>query len=264
MFPSFVLFGKTIGMYSIMALIGYFCAGIYLVVKTKQRNVDENDIIDLLLWCGLSGVIGAHFLYGLIDYKNFIWFITNLSRLTSYQDILDSGSNVFGGAVFYGGLIGILISSLIVIKKKNLNWKIVSSCGACAIPLFHFFGRIGCFLVGCCYGIECQHGFTFTHSIIEIANGTPRLPVQLMEAGFNLLLFIILNYLLNNTKYKDNLLSLYLVNYSVGRFVLEFFRGDIYRGFLLGLSTSQWISIGILLAVIINSIYHKKNLTTSD
>ena len=111
------------------------------------------------------------------------------------------------------------------------------------INCFTCFGRIGCFLGGCCYGVESEHGVVFTDSLIESANGVPRVPVQLYEAVFELALFFALWALLNKGVLKNRLLLVYLFSYAVGRFILEFWRGDEYRGFLFGLSTSQVVSI---------------------
>ena len=155
--------------------------------------------------------------------------------------------DIFGGSVFYGGLLGGLLSGLIVIKAKKMNLKFTTDFLTPIIPLFHTFGRIGCFLSGCCYGVKSKIGFTYKHSLIESANGVNRFPIQLVEASFNLLLFILIYYLFRKGKIKGKLLYLYLILYSIIRFALEFFRGDSYRGFLLHLSTSQIISILIFL-----------------
>ena len=134
----------------------------------------------------------------------------------------------------------------IYIKKKKLQYNIFADIATIIIPLFHFFGRIGCFLVGCCFGVESHIGFTFENSPLEVANHVHRFPIQLVEATYNLCLFIILYNLLKRSKLKGKLLGLYLILYPVGRFIFEFFRGDEYRGFLFGLSTSQIISIILL------------------
>ena len=89
---------------------------------------------------------------------------------------------------------------------------------------------------------------SYTHLLVEAANGVRRFPVQLVEAGFNLLLFVVLAWLLKKGLCKGKLFLLYLLAYSAGRFVLEFWRGDAYRGFLFGVSTSQWISILLFVA----------------
>ena len=127
-------------------------------------------------------------------------------------------------------------------------------------PLFHTFGRIGCFLGGCCYGIPCDFGFVYTQNPIAMANGVRRFPVQLLEALFCFFLFLLLFSLFRRGRCKNRLLALYLGIYSVGRFFLEYLRGDDYRGFLWGLSTSQLISILLLTGVLLYlaAARHKK------
>ena len=105
-------------------------------------------------------------------------------------------------------------------------------CYSFSVPLFHAFGRIGCFLVGCCYGVESSIGFTFHNSIIESANNVNRFPVQIVEALFNLILFFCLYNFFKHKKFKGYLLNIYFIFYPVFRFIIEFFRADSYRGFL--------------------------------
>lgn len=116
-----------------------------------------------------------------------------------------------------------------------------ASLTAPAIPLFHVFGRVGCFLGGCCYGLPSAWGFVYRYSPVAEANGVSRFPVQLVEAAWNLVLFLLLARL--QRRGRDRLLPLYLALYAPARFLLEFLRGDAYRGIFLGLSTSQWISL---------------------
>ena len=109
--------------------------------------------------------------------------------------------------------------------------------------LAHGFGRIGCFLTGCCYGRECSSlGIAFAHS--EIApNGVPLFPVQLVEAACVLGLSLVLASMARRGRPGREMLAVYLISYGALRFILEFFRGDGYRSFLLGLSVSQLIAV---------------------
>ena len=126
---------------------------------------------------------------------------------------------------------------------------------AVLVPLFHAFGRVGCFLGGCCYGIESEFGFTtHTNTNIPSINGVNRFPVQLLESGCNLIIFFILLTLFRKRIMEKRLIWIYLLIYPVVRFCDEFLRGDVYRGFLLGLSTSQWVSIilfGVAVVVLV-------------
>lgn len=84
------------------------------------------------------------------------------------------------------------------------------------------------------------------------------MPVPLIEAACNLLIFLFILYLFKKDKMRDKLIYVYMIIYPVVRFTLEFFRGDEYRGFLFGLSTSQWISI-ILFVFSIVMLIIKRN-----
>ncbi|MDR0403417.1 MAG: prolipoprotein diacylglyceryl transferase, partial [Treponema sp.] len=133
---------------------------------------------------------------------------------------------------------------------------------------------------GCCYGIESSPGITFSRAIIPEANFVSRLPVQLIEAGYNLLLFLLLSRIENAVfppglyrpgpagkpenrpaeKFfrRGKLLFLYLILYPAGRFILEFFRGDEYRGFWGPLSTSQWISLFTTASAVLGLVLPRK------
>lgn len=247
MFPSINILNKTISMYNIMALIGIFVGLIYVIKICKRKSIDDSDVIATLM-IGFIGVfIGGHILYAITRIDLIILFIQKINKITSFSILIDCLREIFGGSVFYGGLIGGMITSTIYIKKKKLNIPLMSDLCAPVIPLFHFFGRIGCFLVGCCYGIESKIGFTYKHALIDLANNVKRFPIQLVESSYNLILFIILYNLYKKDKLRGKLIYLYLILYSIARFIFEFFRGDSYRGFLFGLSTSQIISVFVLI-----------------
>lgn len=164
------------------------------------------------------------------------------------------------GIVFYGGLIGLLISYALctkVFKQERFVIDIVAVC----IPLFHAVTRIGCFLGGCCFGEEYT-GFlsvNYTTTIFKEVVTTQRVPIQLIESAFNLCIFCYLLFLFCKDNWKEeHLLRQYLLIYSIGRFILEFWRGDIVRGVICGISFSQMISILIWIYLI--STYKKSNV----
>lgn len=243
MIPYITIFGKQITLYIIMSLIGIFVVGILACYLVKKKDKDENDMLVLLLVAAIGLLVGGHLLYALTKIDVIIRLVENFDKLKSFKEFINILVYIFGGSVFYGGLIGGLIAGYIYVKKKKLDKKLLFDIGAVIIPLFHMFGRVGCFLSGCCYGIESDFGFTYTKSLIEQANGVNRFPIQLVEASYNLILFILLFFFYKKEKFKGKLIYLYLILYPIGRFIFEFFRGDEYRGFIFGLSTSQFISI---------------------
>ena len=138
------------------------------------------------------------------------------------------------GIVFYGGLIGMLITYNVCIRSRLITQKDYHILDVLAVtfPLFHTIARIGCFLAGCCYGIE---------------------------RGFNFVLFIYLLILVKKDEWKTkHILYRYLLIYSTMRFFLEFIRGDTARGVICGISFSQVIAVGIWIFVIIRMINTKR------
>ncbi len=246
MLGSFFLFGKEISWYMIAALIGGLGAGTFAYIKSMRKGLDEVRMVFLLLFAMIGIFVGGHIVYGITNIDKF-WLFTKIQSFDSFITVV---SYLLGGQVFYGGLLGGIAAGAIYAKASKLeNFSAYTDILAVAVPFFHFFGRIGCFLGGCCYGIESDFGFTFHNSLIVSANGVNRFPVQLFEAGFNLVLAAVMLIMLNKGKIKGRLFLVYMYVYAIGRFILEYFRGDEYRGYLFGLSTSQIISVLILIAL---------------
>ena len=225
-----------------MILAGIFATGIYVTQICKKNGHDDNDGIIFLLIVSIGVFVGGHILYSIVNYRLLIKAIQNIPAINSFEILSGVVLLIWGGNVFYGGLLGGILTAIIIFKKRP-QYLYLLDIVTPAIPLFHFFGRIGCFLAGCCFGIESLFGFTFHDSIIEEANGINRFPVQLLEALVNLLIFFILDLFRRKNLFRQNLIYLYLLFYSVARFFIEFLRGDEYRGFIFFLSTSQIISV---------------------
>lgn len=165
------------------------------------------------------------------------------------------------GIVYYGGLIGLLSSFLIIckLKDKRLNGKAIDSL-TISIPIFHAFGRIGCFFAGCCYGIPCENKISVLYT--NVVDGSlvtiSRLPIQLIEATENIVLFIALCIIDRVITKKGLLLPIYLGIYSILRFINETLRDDWERLMFGGISMSQFISVFLLIASVIILIYNSK------
>lgn len=257
MFSGFHIGKLFIGTYGIFALIGIMAAFPISVYYYKKRTGDDISMILVYLWAALGVVLGMHLLFGITN----ISYWGKLLEAKDFLDFLKRFGAIFSGSVFYGGLLGGLAAGGIAVKRMKLPADIVTDCAAPFIAIMHGFARIGCFFGGCCYGVEWERGITFTDSIVKSANGVPRVPVQLFEAGFEFILGGVLWYLLTRSmktgKLQGKLLALYLLIYPVGRFILEFWRGDEYRGFIFGLSTSQFISIVVFICALGYLIFRK-------
>jgi phosphatidylglycerol:prolipoprotein diacylglycerol transferase len=155
-----------------------------------------------------------------------------------------------GGLVFYGGLIPAAVVAFWVMQWHRLPvWKLADLISP-LIALGLSFGRMGCFLAGCCYGKETSlpWAVVFRNPDSLARLNVPLHPTQLYGAANGLVLFFFLTWVEKKKKFDGQVFWLFLFLYSMTRFFIEIFRGDP-RGFLFTdlLSTSQ--AIGILLAI---------------
>lgn len=266
MLPTIMIFGHEISTYSLCALIGIICAIVlFSVLHRKDKTLNSVQMVNIPLVSILGIFIGAHLLYGITHIDHIWWVLCHLNIVfSSWELFIAYMGDIFGGMVFYGGLIGGLLAGGIYCKYMKLDPWLYADAYAPSIPLFHAFGRIGCFMSGCCYGIESSWGFVYENALSDVANGVVRLPIQLIEAGGDLLICAVLVFIAYGHKYrKGTLICLYLFSYAILRFITEFFRGDEIRGIVFGLSTSQWISLLILIVVSIWAVrlYRPKDQT---
>lgn len=245
MFPSINIFGFPLPMYGLLAIVGMVVAVFAATRLAKVCNVPVQDVVFGSFYCGIGILIGAKLLY----------FITMLPKVIANFDVFLANPfgvimYMFGGFVFYGGLIGGALGVVIYCKQFKLPLKPFINVAAPAIPLMHGIARVGCLCAGCCYGMEYHGPFAITYpenSFTHGMAGVPRFPTQLVETVVNLILFVFLYIMVKRGKSKNGqALGVYLVVYSIMRFCLEFVRGDAIRGGFLGLSTSQWISLALL------------------
>jgi phosphatidylglycerol:prolipoprotein diacylglycerol transferase len=144
------------------------------------------------------------------------------------------------GFVFYGGLAGAFAGVWCFARVFKLSYRDLIENFVVGFPLFHGIARIGCFLAGCCYGVVWPWGFPVADD-----PGNLHLPIQLIESGVDFWIFWKIRKFRTDEAYSAT--YAYLRLYGSARFMLEFFRGDAIRGVWFGLSTSQWISLVLVL-----------------
>ena len=258
MHPYLNFIGIDISTYAIFTALGAMAAALYIIFTFRKENYKGIKIAGLGLGWGIGALLGGKILYFLTRLPE---VLDNLDRAITKDDKWDAISFGFGGLVFYGGLIGGLILTIILCKIFKMNTLKFLDYMSPAIPLFHAFGRVGCFLTGCCYGIKSDFGFTITESLLKSGNGVNRFPVQLLEATLNLVLFVVLFVLRKKSCKKmrrGDIFFTYIISYATLRFSLEYLRGDVLRGIWFSLSTSQWISIVLLVIALIHLIFFRK------
>jgi phosphatidylglycerol:prolipoprotein diacylglycerol transferase len=240
MYPFLHVLGREVPMYWLCGVIGMLSAGVLAMLRRRAARfrTPADDVLHVML-LGLAGALAGSKVFQAIGLV-----VTQAAR-PGFWTLANWTAIAYSGGVFYGGLIGGVAAAAIYIRKYNVDFRDVTDILVPSVLLFHAFGRVGCFCAGCCYGREAAWGVAFTHSL-GAPNGVPLVPVQLFEAGFNLLLMAAMLLFRPERKRPGLLLPLYLLAYAAARFALEFFRGDIGRGVLL-LSTSQWISLLVIL-----------------
>lgn len=215
MHPVIHTYWGNVDSYPLMCLIGAAAA---LCISLRLSRIFQLRVskIFLLYLSGIcSGIIGAATTYALVTYS-----------AEELMSAIRTGSLRLG-LVFYGGLITGSAFTYLIARLLRLDTKAYTRAIIPAVPAGHAFGRIGCFLSGCCYGKP---------SMI--------MPVQLLEAVCLVLIACALVYIA--VRRKTNIVIAYLLLYCPVRFALEFMRGDSSRGFFLFFSTSQWISLALL------------------
>jgi phosphatidylglycerol---prolipoprotein diacylglyceryl transferase len=234
-FSSWVIGPIPIRVYGLMVGIGFFL-GIYLASRrAKKEGVDSDRILDMGVYLLLAGLVGSRLLYILTTLPDFA------------KNPLEAFAIWRGGLVFYGGVIVALPVGIWYVRKHNLPvWKTADIIAPYA-ALGHALGRLGCFFAGCCYGAPGSGPLCVTfidsHSLAPL--GVALYATQLMESAGEFLIFVTLIVLREYKKFDGQLFWLYLIFYSILRFVVEFFRGDDVRGVYFGgfVSTSQLIAV---------------------
>ncbi len=245
MLPFINIFGLQLPMYGLLAMVGMVLGVLAAISLASKYGVAKVDVLFASFYCAIGLLLGSKLLY----------FITLLPKFIANFDVFLRNPwgvlmYVFGGFVFYGGLIGAALGVVVYCKQFKIPLRPVMAVAAPAITLMHGIARIGCLCAGCCYGMEYDGlgaitypGNDYTWGIA----GVPRFPTQLVETTVNLILSVCLYLYARTGKAKgERAIGIYLIVYSVMRFCLEFVRGDVVRGVFNGLSTSQWISLALL------------------
>ncbi len=237
MYPN--LFGISGFTMNLMIVLGFLVGGVVTFLYLRRHKLTKGNYIDLSITV-LASIVAA-FVFALL-----------------FENLYESIKHAVNGEpqkwtwslTFYGGLFGGVVVFALMYKffylrnnKPILSELLVIVPGA--LSLGHAFGRLGCFLNGCCYGKETDSwlGMMFpghSHKVI---------PTQLIEMAFLLILSGILIYFAFKKDCKWTLI-IYLLSYSIFRFLIEFIRGD-ERGQLSFLSPSQIWSILIFIIAII-------------
>lgn len=236
MHPVLIRFGPfTIHTYGFLIAIG-FLIGLWLAVKQAQKeNIPVNKILDLSFYLLLAAIVGSRLFFILINAGHYINHPLDVFKIWE------------GGLVFYGGVLLAVPVAVWYVKRNGLHMWNTADIFAPSIAIAHVFGRLACLAAGCCFGKAAETlpwGIIFTDPECLAPTNVLLHPTQLYESAGELLIFLTLIKLRTYKSFKGRLFMSYLILYAVLRFIVEFFRGDVGRGFIMdNLSVSQGISI---------------------
>jgi phosphatidylglycerol---prolipoprotein diacylglyceryl transferase len=269
-----------------------FLASTLLGARAGQRQgLGAERILDMAFWMLIGGLIGSRVIYVITTLDQFesqcrLGLIPGDER-AALRLAYDCARPLFfweGGLVYYGGALGALVGCLIYTRRKGMSFLQTADALAPGLALGHFFGRLGCHLAGCCYGMPTRSAMgirfpTQSAAYLEMFEGgtvkvsadftPPLIPTQLLESGAELAIFFLLIWFTARRRAPGQVLACYLGLYAMVRFTLELFRADPDRGYPLRLdfpaldswlgrpygspallSTSQLISLGLLIFAI--------------
>jgi len=220
--------GITLYGYGVAMCVGFLAAILWAARRAKRDGRSPDVIYNVALCCFFGGVFGARAFY----------FVQNAGRFPSLWDLVRIWE---GGLTFYGGFLLATAAVIVYLKATRrpvLYWLDVI---APSLALGLAFGRIGCFLNGCCYGDICRHGWGMVWPVGSIPwerfRDTPLYPSQIYSAVNALLLALVLHVAFHYRRRNGQVILMFTVLYGVSRFVLEMIRADEVPEYLLGLPT---------------------------
>lgn len=219
-----------------------FCICVYYFYKRAyQTSLSAKIAADLSIWIMIGGFIGARAFHIIFEFPEF--YTNHPSEIFQFWK---------GGFVFYGGLLGGLISGCVFLKRKHQALTPWFDHTAPVVALGYAIGRIGCLLAGCCYGKECDLPWAISFSSGAEAPANLLLhPTQIYSFLIELLIFIILLKIQATAWIKNQtgrLFSLWLILHGLGRALVESYRGDYRGNEYMGLSLSTYLSLAVVLS----------------
>ena len=284
----FSILGYPVHIYAVMIALA-FVVGIWMAARYGERHgLEKAMILDLCWWIIVSGLVGSRLAFIAVEWKQY-WYpcfdFAHFDELFPDRAITEPDCTRIlrfwnGGLVFYGGVIGAMLTMAWFLRREKLSFWPVADALIPSLALGQCFGRIGCFAAGCCFGqptdaawgVEFPAGsMPFRHHVdvglidLDAAHSATIHPVQLYDSFAGLLLFGLLLWIRRRKRYDGTVFVWWLLLYPIWRSSVELFRGDVERGYLteivlpgfnrlLGLpvdnptflSTSQFISLGMI------------------
>lgn len=232
--------------------VAYFLA-LYRAAKLKE---EPRHIENLFLVVVIASILGSRLFHVLFEEPTY--YFTHPVKILAVWE---------GGYTLYGAMIASILGLIGYCRLKSISILQFADISAPATAMGIAIGRVGCFFAGCCWGkpTTSLFGVTFNHpETFSGLKGIAVHPTQLYEAAGACVIFFYLNHKFKTRRYRGQILFHGLIAYAVLRFLIEFFRGDDYRGFVLGgsLSYSQLISILLFIIAVVGMVWRRRGATS--
>jgi phosphatidylglycerol:prolipoprotein diacylglycerol transferase len=252
MHPELIRIGSfALPSYGFMMAVAFLAALWLLRRRAPSFGIEPETATDIGVWLLLSGLVGAKLLLVVVEWPSYVRSWSEFASLAR------------AGGVFYGGLIGAVVATAILLRLRRISFWTFADAAAPSVALGQALGRVGCFLAGCCWGRECTlpWAVTFTNPVarenVGVPLGVPLHPTQIYEfVGTLVLCLLLLRF--ERRRFSGETFARYVLGYALLRGTIEFFRGDP-RGEVLGvMSTSQFIALcGVAVAVVLWALRRK-------
>lgn len=233
---AFHIGNVAIHWYGVLVAVGFLVGFWTATRRCVLDGVPGEMVADLIPWIVVSALVGARLLF-IIDYYDTDfpdatwWDFVNIRR---------------GGLVFHGGLIAAVVTTVAYTRWRRLPlWKLADAL-APSIALGHAFGRVGCFMNGCCFGTICKLPWAVHFPAGHPSSPHAVHPTELYEAALNLALYGALAWHYQRKRFAGQTFAIYVTSYGVLRFLVEFLRGDYEVHYLGWATVGQLVSLGVL------------------
>ena len=187
MHPDLIHIGSfALPSYGLMMALGFLAALWLLRRRAPAFGIAPDAASDVGIWLLLSGLVGAKLLLVVVEWPHYV---------SSWNGVKDLAR---AGGVFYGGLLGAIVGTAIVLRKREIPFFTFADNAAPSIAIGQALGRVGCLLAGCCWGRECDLPWAITFSDpkaaanVGVPLGIPLHPTQIYEAVGTLVLCALL------------------------------------------------------------------------
>ncbi|MDP8298980.1 MAG: prolipoprotein diacylglyceryl transferase [Candidatus Tantalella remota] len=224
----------TLYSYGLFVAIAFFVCTMMILRGARGVGLAREKVFDCMIAMLAGGLAGGRLLFVAINWEQFSAAPVRIFMLHE------------GGLAFQGAFVGGALAVILVARIRRLPIWPLADLIAPYITLGQALGRIGCFLNGCCYGrvTTCGVGVVFPTETVM------RIPTQVYSTLALTFIFTVLLIAREKKKFQGQVFCLYLMLYSVFRFIMDIFRGDELVGYA-GLTLSQWISAGMLVVGIV-------------